>query len=177
MVYLSGLDSIIESIYLDDLLSNQMGRSQIFVNPDQIKYITNKTIIISKNGYSLDDVNRLVDNGNKVISRIFFDTDKVEIQPYIIRVNNKIQFNGRYVDEDKIGKIDDIMLKGYCEFDETEHCLYFPKINMFDKNSDLYMDSYNNLTSYGWALQQVGINLKKCPFVDLDVIKLKKVIM
>lgn len=177
MVYLSGLDSIIESIYLGDLLSTQIGKSQIFINPDQINYMTNKTVIITKNGYSLDYVNKLVDNGNKVISRIFFNTDKVEIQPYIIRINEKVQFNARYIDEDVIEKIDDILIKGYGEYDESEHKLYFPKINIIDPKSELYMDQYNNLTGLGWALQQVGINLKDCPFVNLDVIKLKKVVI
>lgn len=177
MVYLSGLDSIIESIYLDDLLSTQIGKSQIFINPDQIKYITNKTIIITKNGYSVDYVNRLVDNGNKVISRVFFPSDKIEIQPYIIRINDKVQFNGRYVNEDDINKIDDVLIKGYGEYEETEHRLYFPKINIMDTESKLYMDEFKNLTGYGWALQQVGINLKDCPFVNLDVIKLKKIVI
>lgn len=177
MVYLSGLDSIIESIYLSDLLSTTIGKAQIFINPDQIKYVTNKTIIITKNGYSLDYIKKLVDNGNKVISRVFFNTDIIEIQPYIIRVNDKVQFNGRYINEEDIEKIDDLLVKGYGEYDETEHRLYLPKINITDPTSPSYVDRYNNLTGLGWALQQVGVNLKPGPFENLDVLKLKKVVI
>ena len=177
MVYLSGLDSIIESIYLGDLLSTTLGKSQIFINPDQIKYVTNKTIIITKTDYPFVNLLQLVDNGNKVISRVFFNFDKIEIQPYIIRINDKVQFNGRYVDEEKLNKADDLLIKGYGEYDESEHRLYLPKINMINSSSGLYMDQYNNLTGLGWAMQQVGINLKEGPFTNLDVLKLKKVII
>ena len=178
MIYLSGLDSIIESIYLSDLISTQIGKAQIFVNPNQrLKYLTNKTIIITNNDYSVDYINQLVDGGNKVISRVYFNTDKVEIQPYIIRINDKIRFNGREIAEDSIEKIDDILLKGYGEYDEKEKRLYFPKIKIMDKETEPYMDQYNNLTGLGWALHQVGVNMKEGPLVNLDLLKLKKVII
>ena len=165
MIYLSGLDSIIESIYLSDLISTQIGKAQIFVNPNQrLKYLT-------------DYINQLVDGGNKVISRVYFNTDKVEIQPYIIRINDKIRFNGREIAEDSIEKIDDILLKGYGEYDEKEKRLYFPKIKIMDKETEPYMDQYNNLTGLGWALHQVGVNMKEGPLVNLDLLKLKKVII
>jgi hypothetical protein len=178
MIYLSGLDSIIESIYLSDLISTQIGKAQIFVNPNQrLKYLTNKTIIITNNDYSVDYINQLVDGGNKVISRVYFNTDKVEIQPYIIRINDKIRFNGREITEDSIEKIDDILLKGYGEYDEKEKRLYFPKIKIMDKETEPYMDQYGNLTGLGWALHQVGVNMKEGPLVNLDLLKLKKVII
>lgn len=178
MIYLSGLDSIIESIYLSDLLSTQIGKAQIFVNPDKkLRYITNKTIIITNTEYPLEGIHQLVDNGNKVISRVYFDSDKIEIQPYIIRINDKIRFNGRDISENDIEKLDDILLKGYGEYDENEKRLYFPKIKILDKTEESYMDPYGNLTELGWALHQVGVNMKDGPLINLDILKLKKVVI
>ena len=56
MIYLEGLESIAESIYLDENLDNRAGNCNIFVNPDNIGYIVGKTIIINKLGYSEDKV-------------------------------------------------------------------------------------------------------------------------
>ena len=57
MIYLSGLDSIIESIYLSDLISTQIGKAQIFVNPNQAvpeNSIKQRACIISDHVRSVD---------------------------------------------------------------------------------------------------------------------------
>ena len=40
MIYLEGLESIIESIYLNDGLSDRVGECKVLVNPENPKYLT-----------------------------------------------------------------------------------------------------------------------------------------
>ena len=47
MIYLEGLESIVECIYLNDELDNKISSCDVFVNPESIKYLTGKTIIIN----------------------------------------------------------------------------------------------------------------------------------
>ena len=48
MIYLDGLDSIIECVYLDESINDKNNLCDIFVNPENIKYLTGKVIIINK---------------------------------------------------------------------------------------------------------------------------------
>jgi hypothetical protein len=67
----------------------------------------------------------------------------------------------------------DLLENDYCTFDLNEYRLYFPKL----QEVGAVMDDYGNLTSLGWVLQQVGVNIKTdTPFKDMDVIKSGKVV-
>lgn len=174
MIYLNKLDSIIESVYLEDRLSMKMIACDVFVNPDNIKYLTGKTVVISINDYKSEDIDTLLRNRNKVISRVYIDRDDVEVQPYLIRVNQNLMWNGKSID--RFQGLNKLLLDGDCEFTERSGMLYFPKIETFEEND--VRDQYGNLTCLGWALHQAGKNLNmNTPFVNLDVIKLKKMVI
>jgi hypothetical protein len=70
VIHFNGLDSIIESIYLEDRLGSRIGDCNVFVNPENTKYLVGKLVIINSLSYPLELVSDLVDNGNSVISRI-----------------------------------------------------------------------------------------------------------
>lgn len=169
MVHFNGLDSIIESIYLEDCLGSRIGDCNVFVNPANIKYLVGKTVIINSTSYPLESITELLDNGNKVVGRIKTGVDGVLLQPYIIRVSTGIMYNGRMISE----RTDlDTILQDYCSFPDST--LYFPKLN-----SACYdvLDSSGNLTALGWALHQVGVKVRDgLRFRDLDIIKLRKII-
>ena len=171
MIYLCSLESIIESVYLEDTLSGRIGECNIFVNPDNIKYITSKTIIITTTDYEEERIKTLVSNGCKVISRVFYDSPDVEFQPYILRLNTNIMWNGKILHDYGSGR--NLIDSGLADF--SNDVLYFPQI--YNPTTET-MDKYGNLTSLGWALQQVGVNVKTdtC-FTNLDIIKTGKVVL
>ena len=74
VVHFNGLDSIIESIYLEDRLGSRIGDCNVFVNPENIKYLVGKLVIINSLSYPTENIQELVDNGNKVVSRIRTDS-------------------------------------------------------------------------------------------------------
>lgn len=172
MIYLEGLESIIESVYLNDLTSEKMGECKVFVNPENIKYLTGRTVILTGNkSYPQEKIEQLFSNGCKIISRTFVDDPRIEVQPYILRICFKVMWNGKTVtncpDITDLFDSDDIVYRS--------GVLYFPKI--YDTRIKYY-DEYKNLTCLGWASQQVGVNLKEdTPFVDLDVIKTGKIVL
>lgn len=171
MIFLENLDSIIEATYLEDAISGKIGECNIFVNPDNIKFIASKTIIITIPDYSIDKILALVNNGCKVISRVKYDIPQVEFQPYILRLNYHIMWNGKVLTKYESGR--EILQSGQAEY--RDDVLYFPQI--YDKSINL-VDKEDNLTSLGWALQQVGINVKTdTPFTNLDIIKTGKVVL
>jgi len=172
MIYLSSLEAIIESIYLEDSLSGKIGECNVFVNPDNVKYITSKTIIISVPDYDVEKIKELLENGCKVISRVYYDLPEIEINPYILRVNFGMMWNGKIIKESYQGSrnlIDTDSVK----YDNETETLYFPQIyNPAVKATD----QFENLTSLGWALQQVGVNVKTdTPFINLDILKTGKI--
>ena len=64
---------------------------------------------------------------------------------------------------------------GNVRYDDETGRLYFPKI--YDPEIDI-VDAYGNLTSLGWALQQVGINIKTdTAFTKLDLMKTGKIVL
>lgn len=171
MIYLEGLGSVIESIYLGEELSNKVGNCDIFVNPENVKYLIGKTVIINICEYPEENLDILVENKCHIISRIFIDNPEVEIRPYILRICPQVMWNGRVIKEPMT--LNNILECGYCEFDADEFKLYFPKFyNCSDRNPK---DDYGNLSVLGWVLQQVGININtKTPLTDLDLIKTGK---
>lgn len=173
MINLEGISSLIESIYLKESVGNRQGICNIFVNPESVSYLAGKTIIINMPDYPEEKLEILKNNGCKIISRIYTNIGYIEVQPYILRVDFDILWNGRTLGDDT--ETDEILSEGDSCFDEDNGILYFPKIVYKDKSK--LMDSWGNLNCIGWALQQVGINVKTdTPFINLDIIKTKKVV-
>jgi len=171
MIFLNNLEAVIESIYLEDTLSGKIGECNVFVNPESIKYITSKTVIISIPGYDEDKIKTLISNGCKIVSRVFYDNPDIEVQPYILRLNNNIMWNGKTIYS--YGGSRNLIDSGLAEY--SGDSLYFPKI--YDPSAET-MDAFGNLTSIGWALQQVGVNIKtNTCFTNLDIIKTGKVVL
>ena len=177
MIYFSGLDSVIESIYLGEDLGNKVGECDIFVNPERVSYIADRVVIISSPSYPESSIETLLINGNKVISRVRVNknseitdetTRSVLFQPYIMRVSGNIIFSGLVV------PYSDSLLRDYCTYDPDLCSLYFPKLS--GKMPDL-MDDLGNLSYLGWALHQVGQNTGESCFKDLDIVKLKKIMI
>ncbi len=172
MIYLEGLESIIESVYLNDRLSDKIGECKVLVNPGNIKYLTGRTIILTGNKeYPEEKISKLYDNGCKIISRTYTSNPKIEVQPYILRLSFGIMWNGRIIntclDTSDLLDSEDIVYKS--------GVLYFPKI--YDPTISI-CDSYGNLNCIGWALQQVGMNIKTdTPFVNLDILKTGKIFL
>lgn len=172
MIYLEGLDSIIESFYLHEELSNRIGSCDIFVNPGKVKYLVRKIVIINICEYPIENIQVLLNNNCHIISRVFIDNPGVEIRPYILRICPEIMWNGRIIK--KPIKLNEVMEGGFCDLDVEEFKLYFPKL--YDCSDRKPTDDYKNLTVLGWVLQQVGINIcTKTPLTDLDLIKTQKI--
>ena len=172
MIYLEGLESVIESVYLNDPVSDKVGECKVLVNPENIKYLTGRTIILTGNKpYPEEKITKLLDNGCKIISRVYTENPNIEVQPYILRLCFDIMWNGRVInsclDVPDLFNSEEILYKS--------GVLYFPKI--YDPRI-LVQDNYGNLNCIGWALQQVGINIKKdTPFTNLDILKTGKIIL
>lgn len=174
MIFLDSLEAIIESIYLEDSLSAKIGECNVFVNPDNIKYLTSKTIIISIPSYDQEKIKILKDNGCKVISRVYYDTPEIEICPYILRINNGLMWNGKVI-KDEYQDSRWLIDSGSIEYDNDNEILYFPQIY---SDKVIPTDNWENLTAIGWALQQAGVNIKtNTPFVNLDILKTGKVVL
>lgn len=173
MIYLEGLESIIECLYLEESISNKSSNCNIFVNPENIKYLMGKTVIINSYDYPEDNLYILLSNGCQVISRIYTAVPNILVQPYILRVNDKVRWNGRVINS--FSDFSELVENDLCTFDPDNYVLYFPKILSEDQEEIRSTDDYGNLTGLGWALQQVGINVKKdTAFVNIDVIKTGK---
>lgn len=178
MIYYSNsLDAVIESIYLGEGLEDSLGRCNIIVNPVNLNYMSGKIAIINDYNYSWNSVSQLVETGSKVISRVHTNIPGVNYQPYILRVNQRIRWNGEILDlRGKKYKTQEI-LSLLCgedqkfKYDVEKQELYFPKILTETGTKD----SLGDLSCLGWALQQVGINIKTdTKFTDLDVVKTMK---
>ena len=175
MIYLEGLGSIIECVYLGDGLSNKSSDCDVFINPDSTKYLVGKTVIINDVNYPIEKIKSLVSNSCRVISRLYTDSPDVEVRPYIMKLCFSVMWNGRVLHEYK--NLNDIFESNNCDFDIDTYSLYFPKIDLDLVHREV-VDKYNNLSALGWALQQVGINIiKDTPFINQDVIKTGKVML
>lgn len=171
------LESIIESIYLSEELDDRVSNSNIFICPSNPTYIDHRVVVLTREGYPDYKIDLLKRNRTKVISRVKYDRDDVEFQPYIMRPNLGIMWNGRIVSEDMFleGNIRPLFNEGTILHDPDSYTLYFPKIkNPSDK---LIKDSEGNLTAIGWALHQVGYNTGiDTLFTDMDLVKAKKLL-
>lgn len=176
MIYLDGLNSIIECIYLNEELDDRQGSCDIFVNPSNAKYLIGKVIIINSLDYPIDNIKTLINNKCKIISRVRLKSDNsLEVKPYILRPYFDIMWNGKYIEEDRFNNPDSLFEDDYCTFN-LDYKLYFPKVDKLDNISN-FLDEEKNLTGIGWALQQVGVNiLTNTPFINLDIVKLKKIL-
>lgn len=183
MIYFDGLGSIIESIYLNDVVNIKEKKvnsdNLCYVNPNSTKYLVGKTVIINTLEYPTLNIAELINNDCKIITRVLRpDFPLLNFQPYILRVNPNIMWNGQIVDDFK--NLDKLYLDGRCFLDWENYTLTFPKIKDNScLDSTAVVDSLGNLSVLGWALQQVGVNIissKDTPFCDLDIYKTKKLI-
>lgn len=180
MISISGkLPAIVECIYLKDELRVTDGTSDIIVNPQKLKYLTGKTVIINTIDYPLENINQLISNNCKIISRINLNDDRIIFQPYIMRICYDVMWNGDILDKYPPEVSVDSILSGesdFCRLKLPDYKLFFPKIKKV--NWDYCKDSYGNITWLGWILHQVGVNVKDdTEFKDLDVVKTGKILL
>lgn len=165
MVLMTGLDSIIESLYLKEELTSKQKLGNIIVNPVNTTYLINKTIIINHKYYPSSYIDELIDNRNIIISRFDINDDRVIVDPYELRINDNIQVLGNeieVVNEDMYENINHV-------FDGK--VLYYPKPKR-------YFEYYFNgdLTVLGYLIYQLGCDvssISKSEFLNLDIIKTK----
>lgn len=166
MILITGLDSIIESLYLRDDLTSNSKKSDILVNPVS-SYVIGKTIIISLKRYPKSRIDELLDNKNTVISRFNVGDDRVIVDPYELRMNESIMPLGKKVNiinEEMYDKVSHI-------FDSDNRILYYPKPM---KCMDYHVNG--KLTSLGYLAYQLGYSIddvSDTEFKYLDVIKMK----
>lgn len=174
MIYFEGLESIIECLYLEESINNRPNNCNIFVNPENIKYLMGKIVIINSCEYPEDNIKILVENGCHVISRIYVDIPGVEIRPYILKLSDRVYWNGRVME--KFADFSELIEEDLCTFDAKNYKLYFPKLYGITAENRVE-DDYGNLSCLGWVLQQVGINVKSesdTIFTNIDVLKTGK---
>lgn len=166
MILITGLDSIIESLYLRDDLTSNSKKSDVLVNPVS-SYVIGKTIIINLKGYPRTRLDELIDNQNTVISRFDLNDDRVIVDPYELRMNDSIHPLGtkvNVINEEMYDKVNHI-------YDSNERVLYYPKPM---KCMDYHVDG--NLTLLGYLAYQLGYpidDVTDTEFKYLDVIKMK----
>ena len=182
MIKLTGIESYLEAIYLEERLTERTALADIEVNPQgSVNYIMGKTVIINCNDYSKDRVKILVGGcNNKVYSRVV-GYEGVKHYPYIMRPNFDIMWNGEvlYCPPDISENKDKIL--GWIEegrYDKNRVATDYPQIQfpkIYGISPSLLYDKDGNLTILGWALHQVGVNLVPM-FKDMDLLKTKKII-
>lgn len=172
MIFINGIESIIESTYLNEIISTKISSCNIFVNPKNIKFLARKIVIINITNYQEEYIKQLLDNECKVISRVKYDFKDVEFEPYILKINSNVFWNGDTIKQPE--ELNDILEDDLCYYDINNNILRFPKLTDL-KN---VIDKEGNLSCIGWTMQQIGINLKtNTPFVNLDILKTKKIIL
>lgn len=171
MVLMTGLDSIIESLYLKEELTCSAKLNNILVNP-MSSYLIKKTVIISLKSYPIGYIKELLDNKNTVISRFKVDDERVIVDPYELRMNENIVPLGKKVNlinEEIYNEVNHI-------FDTETSVLYYPKPN---KCMDYIVNG--DLTVIGYLAYQLGCRLngfnKPIQFNYLDIIKMKNGIL
>lgn len=170
MIYFdSDISEVVEATYLSESITTKIADSNIFVNPKNIKYLVGKIVIINEPGYSESDMALMKGNSCKVILRYWYPGD-YEYEPYILRYNPRINWSGSTVNNvDEINNSCNIIA-------DRSVKLMFPKVKNYDIKKIL--DEKGNLSSMGWALQQVGVNVVRNKiFTNLDLLKTKKVLL
>jgi hypothetical protein len=182
MLLKNSFESVIEALYLGEALTCDLGKSDVRVNPKfdrlELDYTFGKTIILTDDLTEEQVITKLLGGNNRIISRVKYKNPEVLFQPYIMRINFNVMWNGEtYKCPPNLTNSREIFkwigdIGSYdCE-DNVE--LYFPKILGVPEN--ITKDKDGNLNSLGWVLHQVGINLDKTSkFKDLDLLKTKKI--
>lgn len=174
----NSLYCIIESIYLGEKLSDRLSNSRILVNPDRVNYISGKTIIINKLSYSLERCDILYANNCTIISRVPLSRDYIKYQPYQIRPDFSIMWNGVSLDvtDKSLNEIIELLENNVILDFQEYSSLYFPKL--IGMSDCLLRDSISSsLTAFGWLMHQVGINTdSESKFQDMDLLKTKKML-
>lgn len=169
-IFGSDLGSLTEGVYLGIPITDNQRNFNIAVNPSRITYLINKTVIINRFDYPVENINPLLKNRNKIISRIWFGDDIMEnilFDPYLPRLNMNIIWNGDILNE--LGeKNEDIQEKAH--YSTETNTLFFPKVKKYLDNPG----EKGELNFIGYLLYQVGLNLFKCDFNNLDIVKCKK---
>lgn len=174
------LDSFIEATYLGVPVASKGIERHVYVNPQNFRYLFGKVVIINDPTYSQENINWMVHNGIKVISRLS-SFSLCEVEPYLMRIEFKVMWNGdilKYSKGQKYSDLFDLMkTSGEIEAADTGKPMkvFLPKI--IDIPNEMLFDEGKNLTCLGWAMHQVGINVRSdILYQDLDVLKTKKVI-
>lgn len=180
MIFKDSIEAFIESVYLQEPLISEIGKSNILVNPRpdrlELDYTMGKTVVLNDQYTEPGVIKKLLENGNRVISRTeyYAEISGVEIRPYIIRVDFDVMWNGD-TQENLSGTGRDIIKEiGALPDDGGPYRLFFPKIKGLEES--LLHDRVGNLTALGWIQHQVGENsIFQKEFMDLDLLKLKKI--
>lgn len=170
-MHLEGFESVIEGAYLEETLTPKRGTAKVFFEPINETYVINSTIILGTGSYPISKIEELLKNQCKIISRIKVPEgfeDSIEFSPYQIRVCPTIMWNGETLDSLPSSEF----FNENFRYNEEDKVVYIPKIL-----NGPFLDEDGNLTTLGWAQQQVGNNVRKdTPFLDLDLIKTEKVL-
>lgn len=165
MILLTGLDSVIESLYLDEQLTDMNRDTNILVNPVDVTYKFGKTVIINHKYYQTDKLLKLVSNKNKVYSRINYGIDGVKYCPYNHRINFKVVPSG-----------EEVNLINEFNYNEVDH--YYKNGILYYPTPKFYYDYYMNddMTVLGYLLIQLGCDVSEVNESmnkNYDVIKLR----
>jgi hypothetical protein len=174
------LDSFIEATYLGVPVASKGIERYIYVNPMSFRYLFGKVVIINDPTYPQENIDWMARNGIKIISRLS-TFSSCDIEPYLMRIEFKTMWNGdvlKYSEGQKYSDLFELMkTSGEIEATDTGKPMkiFLPKIlNIPD---EMLFDEEKNLTCLGWAMHQVGVNVRSdIIYQDLDVLKTKKVI-
>lgn len=168
LIFGTDLGSLVESVYLGiPYTDNQRGYG-IIVNPYRVTYIVGKTVIINRFDYPQDLITELSRNNNTIISRVWKESEGVIFDPYLPRINMKIQWNGEVLET--LGE-ENIEMNTQIYYSMDSDTLFFPKVRYY---RDL-PGPKGEMNFIGYLLYQTGRNLyKESEFKNLDLIKCKK---
>lgn len=165
MILFNGLPSVLESLYLEDDITDKLTSSDIIVNPISSSYLTGKTIILNMPKISKNIIEEVLRKGNTVISRIPGYNPKIKVVPYLERPLFNIFWNWKI--EDKISSENMDLI----DFQVDYPNIYFPKAKTWE---DTMVGGFPS--ALGVLLHQVGqdnvINNKL--YYNLDLQKVKK---
>lgn len=157
MIRFDGIASILESIYLSEDLTTKLQNITIEVNPESLKFLSGRLVIINSRDYVLSTDRGY---GNTIISRVSSDDPGVIYVPYIPRILPKVRWSGMTVSSKEEAIESFYYDSGY---------LYFPKIHGY------FSESADNLDYLGYLQYQVGYNFyEDSPFRDLDILKCRE---
>lgn len=165
------LGSLAESVYLNIPHTDNQRNFSVIVNPVHLTYLVGKTVILNKFSYPRKNIKTLLENNNKVISRVWLGDEymkNITFDPYLPRINLNVAWNGETVDT--LGE-ENVEMKNPIYFSIDSDVLFFPKVKHY-RDSPGEKGEYNFI---GYLLYQTGLNLyKNTEFVNLDLVKCKK---